>query len=287
MHVPPLAASPPPALFVIIRYTEELKFTKNKNAVRNRFGSNEQFVGAVNYETNITSRSGEPLHFEVGQYLWLGVWTENTTDSPSAPYKNVMYSRQATEADVKADLMFPTLGTGAQGPQFLPPFSISRQGSIPHGNSIQLFGNQPIKDAGIPHKDIIGAPEVYPGANDGVTWDANSVAFHPTMGYTAKKLNKATNPDGPDAHPQLGSRTKPPFAKFCMPDAYAAVALAAKAEASNKHVDPALKEELQKAVHMTPEAFVNSGEGYMGRIFNGAPLIAVRVSLGFSVSVRL
>jgi hypothetical protein len=78
-------------------------------------------------------------------------------------YNNMMYSRQATEADVKADLMFPTLGTGAQGPQFLPPFSISRQGSIPHGNSIQLFGNQPARklpkeDAGIPHKDIEAPP---------------------------------------------------------------------------------------------------------------------------------
>ena len=74
-----------------------------------------------------------------------------------------------------------------------------------------------------------------------------------------------------------------------MPDAYAAVALAAEAEAS-KHKDPAFNavaEELQKAVGMTPEEFVNSGPGYMGRIFNGAPLIGVRVSLGFSVSVRL
>eukprot|EP00321_Phaeocystis_globosa_P000399 CAMPEP_0118846708 /NCGR_PEP_ID=MMETSP1162-20130426/92579_1 /TAXON_ID=33656 /ORGANISM="Phaeocystis Sp, Strain CCMP2710" /LENGTH=536 /DNA_ID=CAMNT_0006778893 /DNA_START=695 /DNA_END=2306 /DNA_ORIENTATION=+ len=263
-------------------YKEELKFTKKDGPVRNRFGSNEQFVGAVNYETNITARSGEGLHFEVGQYLWLGVWTENKTPSPSAPgappssapYNNVMYSRQATEADVKNDLMFPTLGAGAQGPQFLPPFSISRQGSIPHGNSIQLFGNQPVRkqpkeEAGIPHKDIVGPPEIYPGANEGVTWDANSVAFHPTMGYTAKQLNKATNPD----QPHLGSREKPSFAKYCTPDAYAAVALAAEAEASgDKWTEHLNKEEFQKAVgkDVTPVKFVNSGPGYMGRIFNGA-----------------
>ena len=273
---------------MIIRYKEELKFTKRDGPVRNRFGSNEQFVGAVNYETNITSRSGEGLHFEVGQYLWLGVWTENKTPSPSAPYKNVMYSREATEEDVKNDLMFPTLGAGAQGPQFLPPFSISRQGSIPHGNSIQLFGNQP-KDAGIPHIDIIGAPEIYPGANEGVTWDANSVAFHPTMGYTAKQLNAATNPKGVEKHPKwgdLGSREKPDFAKYCTPDAYAAVARAAEAEASGDDWTQYLNaEEFQKAVGktMTPVKFVNSGPGYMGRIFNGAPLIGVRVSLRFSV----
>jgi len=50
---------------------------------------NEQFVGAVNYETNITARSGEPIHFEVGQYLWLGVWTETKPDSPSFPYTTI------------------------------------------------------------------------------------------------------------------------------------------------------------------------------------------------------
>ena len=123
----------------------------------------------------------------------------------------MMYSRQATEADVKADLMFPTLGTGAQGPQFLPPFSISRQGSIPHGNSIQLFGNQPARklpkeDAGIPHKDIEAPPEIYDKAFEGVTWDANSVAFHPSMRYTAQQLNKATNPDHPETWDRVRSR---------------------------------------------------------------------------------
>ena len=137
---------------MIIRYTEKLKFTKKDGPVRNRFGSNEQFVGAVNYEQNIADRNGGEIHFEVGQYLWLGVWTHEK----AAPYDKVdcLYSREATEADVKADLTFPTLGAGAQGPQFLPPFSISRQGSIPHGNAIQLFGSQPKTDTGIPHKEM-------------------------------------------------------------------------------------------------------------------------------------
>ena len=240
---------------MIIRYTEKLKFTKKDGPVRNRFGSNEQFVGAVNYETNIKDRNNQEIHFEVGQYLWLGVWTHEK----AAPYNDVdcLYSREATEADVKVNMTFPTLGAGAQGPQFLPPFSISRQGSIPHGNSIQLFGSQPTSDTGTPHKDIDGPPEIYPGANEGVTWDANSVAFHPSMGYTAKQLNAATNPD----HPHLGSRAKPDFAANTTPENY-----------PPKDMGP---EEFLK--------FVNSGPAYMGRIFNGAPLIRVSVS----VSVRV
>ena len=242
---------------MIIRYTEKLKFTKKDGPVRNRFGSNEQFVGAVNYEQNIADRNGGEIHFEVGQYLWLGVWTHEK----AAPYDKVdcLYSREATEADVKADLTFPTLGAGAQGPQFLPPFSISRQGSIPHGNAIQLFGSQPKTDTGIPHKEIEGPPEIYPGAFEGVTWEADSVAFHPSMGYTAKELNAATNPD----HPRLGTRTKPDFAAKTTPETY-----------PPKDMPPG--EFLE---------FVNSGPGYMGRIFNGAQLIRVSVSLGLALAL--
>ena len=157
------------------------------------------------------------------------------------------------------DPTFPTLGAGAQGPQFLPPFSISCQGSIPHGNAIQLFGSQPKTDTDIPHKEIEGPPEIYHGAFEGVTWEADSVAFHPSMGYTAKQLNAATNPD----HPRLGTRTKPDFAAKTTPETY-----------PPKDMPPG--EFLD---------FVNSGPAYMGRIFNGAPLIRVSVSLGLALAL--
>ena len=251
----PPATCPPALLVVIIRYTEEWKFTKKNGAVRNRLGSNEQFVGSVNYEQTIHDRNGAEIHNEVGQFLWLGVWTSER----AAPYGNSMYSRQATDEDVTYDMTHPTLKSGAQGPQFIPPFSISRQGSIPHGNSIQLFGSQPKMDTGMPHKDIEGAPEIYPGADDGVTWEKNSTSFHPSMGYTAEKLNAITNPEQPDK----GKREKPAFAEMCTPETYMPSVQAGK-------LDP------------------NSGEAYMGRVFNGAPPVRVRVSfIRVMVRVRL
>ena len=226
-------------------YTEKLKFRKNMNPVRNRLGSNEQFIGALNYETSIVDRLGFEIHFEMGQYLWLGVWTHEG----AVPYDKgdpCLYSRKTTEADVKNDFLFPTLAAGSQGPQFIPPFSISRQGSIPHGNSIQLFGSQPSNpnnpkhlDTPIrPYTDIPGAPEIYPDADKGVLWDADSVAFHPSMGYTAQQLNIVTAEQLGDPKGCPSSRVKPAFA--------------AKLANYPDGMNP------------------NSGEAYMGRIFNGA-----------------
>ena len=213
--------------------------------MRNRLGSNEQFVGSVNYEQTIHDRNGAEIHNEVGQFLWLGVWTSKG----AAPYGNSMYSRKATEADVTYDMTHPTLKADAQGPQFIPPFSISRQGSIPHGNSIQLFGRQPKDDdTGKPLKDIPFAPEIYPGANEGVTWADGCTSFHPSMGYTAEKLNQITNPE----QPHLGKREKPKFAEYCTPETYMP-----SVEAEPQLLDP------------------NSGEAYMGRVFNGAPPVRV------------
>ena len=203
-------------------YSEKLQFRKNTGPVRNRLGSNEQFIGALNYETSIVDRNNAEIHFEMGQYLWLGVWTHEGAVPYTKGGDPVLYSRKTTEADVKNDFMFPTLAAGSQGPQFIPPFSISRQGSIPHGNSIQLFGSQPSNpnnpkglDTPIrPHKDIPGAPVIYPDADKGVLWDADSVAFHPSMGYTAKQLNNVTAeglPVMPGGCPS-STRVKPAFA---------------------------------------------------------------------------
>jgi len=234
--------------FLTQEYTETLQFRKNTNPVRNRLGSNEQFIGALNYETSIVDRNNLEIHFEMGQYLWLGVWTHEK----AAPYDKegdpVLYSRKTTEADVKNDFLFPTLAAGSQGPQFLPPFSISRQGSIPHGNSIQLFGKQPNdpnkegpwKD--IPNKDI--PLEIYPGANNGVLWDADSVAFHPSMGFTAQQLNDLTAKQLGDPEGCPSSRVKPAFA----------------AKLAN------YPQPIGSADYLDPESNV----AYMGRIFNGA-----------------
>jgi len=220
-----------------LRYTETLKFEKKDDPVRNRLGFNEQFIGRVNYESSINDRNNMPIHNEVGMYLWLGVWTHHG----AAPYDKgtpCLYSRKATEADVKEDFTFPTLGAGAQGPQYILPVSISRQGSIPHGNAIQLFGSQPIDpDSKTTAKDITGAPEIYPRPDNGM-WDAGSVAFHESMGHTAEQLNKATS----------NTRKKPKFA--------------------DEHVFQGPRPADAKCPSGTMDP--NSGEAYMFRIFNGA-----------------
>ena len=228
--------------FLTQEYTETLKFRKNTGPVRNRLGSNEQFIGALNYETSIFDRNNAEIHFEMGQYLWLGVWTHEG----AVPYDKgdpCLYSRKTTDADVKNDFLFPTLDAGSQGPQFIPPFSISRQGSIPHGNAIQLFGNQPNQPTTEhpkegPHKDIPGAPVIYHGVNDGVLWDADSLAFHKSMGYTVKDLNDVTAKQLGDPEGCPRSRVKPAFA--------------------------------DKLANYPVGTDPNSGEAYMGRIFNGA-----------------
>ena len=229
--------------FLTQEYTETLKFRKNTGPVRNRLGSNEQFIGALNYETSIFDRNNAEIHFEMGQYLWLGVWTHEG----AVPYDKgdpCLYSRKTTDADVKNDFLFPTLDAGSQGPQFIPPFSISRQGSIPHGNAIQLFGKQPDGPQGGPYKDIPGAPVIYHGVNDGVLWDADSVAFHPSMGYSAQQLNIDTAEQLGDPEGCPSSRVKPAFA--------AKLANYPSPKGSADYLDP------------------EGSPAYMGRIFNGA-----------------
>ncbi|MFQ3219198.1 MAG: hypothetical protein ACI96W_001556 [Paraglaciecola sp.] len=215
-------------LFKTQEYTEKLEFRKKTSPVRNRLGSNEQFNGAVNYETSICDRNGVEQHFEMGQYLWIGVWTHHGASPYDTPA--CLFSRKASLKDVKDNFTFPTLAEGAQGPQFIPPYSISRQGSIPHGNAVQLFGSQPLDpNIGIPYKDIPGAPVIAD------LWDEKSVAFDKTMGYTAEKLRKATN----------NTRVKPDIASYSV---YQGVQPKDGFPAGT--LDP------------------NSGEAYMKRIFN-------------------
>jgi len=220
--------------FISEKYTEDLQFEKNINngPVRNRLGSNEQFNGALNYKTNIINRDGAQIHFEVGQYLWLGVWSGEQGAKPYDNQPPCLFSRKATEQDVENNFTFPVLAAGAQGPQFVPPYSISRQGCIPHGNAIQLFGNQPL-NAGIPFKDIPGGPDFE--KDFGGLWPDGRISIDPTMGYSAKQLRIDTKNAPP--------RTKPDFASFPI------------------CCDP-------KNCDLTKELDPNSGQAYVQRIFN-------------------
>ncbi|WP_299436589.1 peroxidase, FMP-type [uncultured Aquimarina sp.] len=155
-------------------YREQLKFTQVNAPVRNRAGSNEQFNGAVKYETAIIDNNNDLQHFEDGMYLWLGdhqmPWSEKS------PYQNptTMFKHTADAESVKTDGAEPVFGPGELGPQFVPPYQISRSGVIPHGTTIHLTGN--ITESGegkAPHIADL--------------WEQQYLSVSPSMGINPEK----------------------------------------------------------------------------------------------------
>ena len=151
--------------FLCENYTEELTFSPVQGRVRNRGGTNEQFTDAIEYRQSIQRASdGVGLHEEVGMYLWL----------------NQMYNHAATEESVLEDNGYPGLsvGAGANGPNYVAPYSIMRSGTIPHGSSIMLNGGFA--------QDVQGKP-AFPTGTDSWTnpfvasWPALQVSNAPTL----------------------------------------------------------------------------------------------------------
>ncbi len=155
-------------------YREQLKFTQVNAPVRNRAGSNEQFNGAVKYETAIMDMDEVLQHFEDGMYLWLGdnqmPWKDDS------PYQNPpnLFKHTADAQSVETDGAEPVFEAGELGPQFVPPYQISRSGVIPHGTTIHLTGNIAASGEG-------KAPHI---AN---LWEQQYLAVSPTMGINPEK----------------------------------------------------------------------------------------------------
>ena len=170
-------------------YTENLKFTQVNASVRNRGGSNEQFNAAVKYETSIIDDKNDLQHFENGMYLWMGdnrmPWSEES------PYQNPpnLFKHTSDNESVKVDGAEPVMGPGELGPQFIPPYQISRSGVIPHGTTIHITGNF-----------IESAEGKAPHIAD--LWEQQYLAVSPTMGIKPQK----------DLIP--GSRKKPEWTKL-------------------------------------------------------------------------
>lgn len=178
--------------FLCEDYTEELTFSLVEGGVRNRGGTNEQFIGAVRYNQNIQRVSdGVGIHAEDGMYLWL----------------NQMYNHPADEQSIIEDNGYPgiAIGAGSNGPNFVPPYSIARSGTIPHGTSILLTGSF--------KEDVPGKPP-YPTGTDCWTqpysesWPvlqiANApklatspLAISPSMGASALMKQPGPTPDVP------------------------------------------------------------------------------------------
>ncbi|SOD89695.1 peroxidase, FMP-type [Spirosoma fluviale] len=148
--------------FLIQNYTEELTFTLVPGAVRNRGGANEQFCGAIKYNQSIQDLKGNSLHEENGMYLML----------------NDIYNHPADEKSIKTDIGFTQLeyGDGAVGPHYQPPYSISRSGTIPHGNTILLLGSE--------KKGKSCKPNFPSGI---AAWDVNHLSISASMGLADTK----------------------------------------------------------------------------------------------------
>lgn len=154
-------------------YRENLDFTMVKEPVRNRGGSNEQFNGAVKYNTAIVDNSDKLQHFENGMYIWVGDNKMPWCASDATQNPPTMFSHESTAETVKEDAALPVLGPNTLGSQFVPPHSISRQGVIPHGTTIHLTGNVA--------KPVSGAPHIAD------LWEQQYLAVSPTMGFNPSK----------------------------------------------------------------------------------------------------
>ena len=171
-------------------YREQLKFTQVNAPVRNRAGSNEQFNGAVKYETAIIDNDNALQHFENGLYLWLG--DNQMPWDPKSAYQNPpnLFKHPSDAESVKTDGAEPASGPGQLGPQFVTPHTISRSGVIPHGTTIHLTGNVTASD--IKNQ----APTI------AELWEQQYLAVSPTMGINPQK----------DLIP--GSRAKPDWTEL-------------------------------------------------------------------------
>ena len=150
-------------------YTEQLRFTQVNAPVRNRAGSNEQFNGAVKYDTAIIDNEGSLQHFEDGMYLWLGDHQMPWKDDSPYQHPKTMFKHTADAESVKTDGAEPVFGPGELGAQYVPPYQISRSGVIPHGTTIHLTGNITKSGEG-------EAPHI---AN---LWEQQYLAVSPSMG---------------------------------------------------------------------------------------------------------
>ncbi|CAH9053785.1 hypothetical protein PSECIP111951_00893 [Pseudoalteromonas holothuriae] len=163
------------------QYREQLKFTQVNAPVRNRAGSNEQFNGAVKYETAIVDNDELLQHFENGMYIWLGDNTMPWQDDSPTQNPPTMFKHPSTEESFIEDAGDPVIGPGELGPQFVPPHSISRSGVIPHGTTIHLTGEITQSEDAASSKDKRFEPQI------ASLWEQQYLSISPTMGIDPQR----------------------------------------------------------------------------------------------------
>lgn len=204
----------------------------------------EQSIKSVSTDKNSTALEYTPIHEENGMYLWLSdifnhAATKKTIEedrgllpvAETNPNKDLYKSGYPDETlflilndrGQKEHVTLENLngrhyyeiiaakelkpGAGQTGPYFIPDYSISRSGVIPHGSTITLLGDLVNGDPGF----LIDGPPQFPEGN--AAWKYDHLAISKTMGgagasekdpinldepppaWVFEKLNHITDPD--------------------------------------------------------------------------------------------
>lgn len=174
----------------------------------------EQSIKSVTQVAGQAGLKYTPIHEENGMYLWLSdIYSHAATASSIKEDRGILPQSEADkekykfEGEYKDETLVLILnengeeayipisqlkrgqeyfsvipakelhpGAGLEGPYFIPDYSISRSGVIPHGSTITLLGDLVSKNS----KYVIdGAPDFPHGVS---TWDPDYLAISRTMG---------------------------------------------------------------------------------------------------------
>lgn len=205
----------------------------------------EQSIKSVNHVAGQSALTYTPIHEENGMYLWLSdVYNHAATkesierdrgihaisehekeaygysgayrneplvkvlDEDHGKYKYILLSELKEGQEyfeiIPAKELKP--GAGNEGPYFIPDYSISRSGVIPHGSTITLLGDI------VPKKSnylITGAPEFPTGD---AAWNYDFLSISPTMGGAGASTVNPINLDQPApawVHEKLDDKNDP------------------------------------------------------------------------------
>lgn len=187
----------------------------------------EQNIKSVNATQGESSLTYTPIHDETGMYLWLsdvynhaatkesiekdrGIHAVSEKDKIDYGYQGEYRDEALVQVsdndgnkqyiplnELKEGQYYTELipakelkpGTGATGPYFIPDYSISRSGVIPHGSTVTLIG-----DIVKSNNDYLakGAP-VFPEGD--ATWNPDFLSISPSMGGAGASVTNPINLD--------------------------------------------------------------------------------------------
>jgi len=189
----------------------------------------EQSIKSVNAVPGQDSLEYASIHEENGMYLWLsdvynhaatkesietdrGIHAFNQQDYElygyKGEYRNEPLVQVSADENNKKYILLSELqegqqyyeiipaqelkpGTGVTGPYFIPDYSISRSGVIPHGSTVTLLGDLTQQGGNFL---VSGAPQ-FPSGN--AAWQPDHLSISPTMGSAGASPTNPINLDQP------------------------------------------------------------------------------------------